>query len=181
MEEPIPLPEYGVPTPERYDETSRQYLCAARLLWDKELIEKGSVIAPCLQCLAFALELFLKARLLEREPERTDLRKLGHDLDQIWQMKEFEELREEAQRLAMRGAEVVEWSFPDPEKFTVDWTVKSLSNLCSGDRGKDLCSGDRGKRGIALRYPTGVVLVPQPQVLIWVLENVHGYPQFMKS
>ena len=167
----IVLPELDDGGPEDFDELAKSYLTSADLLWQSEQEQHFKrLIAPTAMCLGLGLELFLKARLIERKYTHTSLRTdLGHDIFRMWMMPELNEMRRHAQSYAIACAEDNKSPIPDPSKFTVDWNVEYLSRLY----GRETFS--------ALRYPKGrtqvctkIVTVPPAGAWNTIVSGVHA-------
>ena len=123
--------------------------------------EDYSLAGPCLHLLAHAIELVLKARLMESDdPEKRDPKKHGHDLYKMWNYDEFQIARQYAQEYAETLFERDENPFPDPKEFTVDFTLKFLSDLATS------------RSHFALRYPRSRIEVPDPALMIEVFKEL---------
>jgi hypothetical protein len=163
----IDLPKTAQPQPSHFDSAAREYLLAAEMLWSKQKVEEIPVIAPLSQCLATGIELFLKARLLTKGYDAGNLRiQYGHDIYKMWMLPDFAEMRRHAQDFAEACVSAKKSGIPDPQKYTVNWTVEYLSKLY----GKETF--------YALRYPSGVTQVPYAQPLLWVMYELLDDPRW---
>lgn len=165
------LPECVEGGPEDFDAVAKSYLTSAELLWQSEQERPFKLfIAPSAMCLGLGLELFLKARLLEREYNHKTLRDdFGHDIFKMWMIPELSEMRKHAQAYALACAEIKKSPIPDPSKCTVDWNVQYLSKLYGRET------------FYALRYPKGPTQVPYAQPLLWVLYELLDDPRWCLS
>lgn len=164
------LPEPALGGPKEFDEVAKAYLTSAELLWKSEQDNPYSrFIAPSAMCLGLGLELFLKARLLERGHDEQSIKKLGHGIFKMWMNPELVEMRRHAQAYALACAKVKQSQIPDPSRWTVDWNVEYLGKLY----GKET--------SYALRYPKGRTQVPYSQPLLWVLYELLDDPKWCLS
>ena len=168
-EMPLPILQEG--GPEEFDEIARSYLTSAEVLWKSERETQSThFVAPSAFCLGLRLELFLKARLLERGCDHQTLRKeFGHGLYQMWMLPELAEMRVWSQGYAEDCVKAKKSAVPDPSKFTVDWTVEYLGKLYGQET------------FYALRYPKGRNQVPYVQPLLWVLYDLLDDPRWCLS
>lgn len=151
-----------------FDSTAKSYLLAAEILWKRHKTEPLPLIAPISQCLALGVELFLKARLMERGSSADEVRtQYQHDIYRLWRAPEFDALRANAELVALQCAKVKPPPFADPAVLTVDRTIESLGQLYGRET------------DFALRYPTGSVVVPYPQPLLWVMAELLEHPRYM--
>lgn len=168
-------PEMVLPEPiqggaREFDAVAKSYLTSAELLWKSEQDHPSSrFIAPSAMCLGLGLELFLKARLLERGYNDVSVRKFGHDIFTMWMKPELAEMRRHAQGYALACAEVKQSPIPDPSRWTVDWNVEYLGKLYGNET------------SYALRYPKGRTQVPYAQPLLWVLYELLDDPKWCLS
>jgi hypothetical protein len=165
-----PRTENSPPCPERYDEAAMNYLMAAETLLERENRENlPQLIAPCSQCLAQSLELFLKARLLESGRSVPQLKEFGHSIYQMWMLPEFAEMRAQAQVWAISIARVNRPA-NDPNRCSIDETINKLDELYGNRLGPELA--------FALRYPKGRTEVLHAQPLLGVLGLLFHDPRW---
>ncbi len=167
----FPLPEMIDGGPTEYDEVAMTYLLAAEVLWKRERDDHLPLVAPSTHLACTGLELFLKARLLERGYDHNLLRnreRFGHNIHKIWMMTEFAAMRRHAQGLAEACVEAKQQPIPDPKVQSLDWTINHLEKLYGGET------------HYALRYPQGTTTtkVPYVQPLLWVLAELIGDPKW---
>ena len=77
------MPKMVDGSPQDFDEASNAHALAAKILWEHERDDWNSaLVAPSTYLTCLALELFLKARLLERGYRHTQLAQgeLGHNI-----------------------------------------------------------------------------------------------------
>ncbi|MEX1234803.1 MAG: hypothetical protein WEB56_07450 [Roseovarius sp.] len=156
--------------PQAYDEIAKAYLLAAELLWKRAKDEPNlPIIAPLSLNMGLGLELFLKARLLERgytHKRLSSRTEFGHNIHKMWMMDEFTEMRRHAQKYAEACVSAKRATVRDPTRFTIDWTVEYLGRLYSTET------------HYALRYPQGKTQVPYAQPLLWVMYELVDDPRW---
>ncbi len=161
------LPEMVDGSAVDYDQTALSYLAAAEILWKSEQTNPAGLVAPATQLVCTGLELFLKARLLDYGLTHEELRKsYGHNIYKMWMLPQFEGMRKNAQKIALACDIVKESNIPDPNKYTVDWTIEYLEKLYGGSTHQ------------SLRYPKGKTNVPYVQPLLWVLAELVDKPEW---
>lgn len=156
---------------ERFRQQALSYCGAADVLWDADIPKSGSekphnhYLGPCLQCVGYGYELFLKTVLLKNGLSSLQLRSrpYGHDIWHMWNKDILKSQRDQAQLHAeichqelaneARGIE-------PPKAGTFLTHLEHLSKLHSQ-------SSD-----YALRYPEEQMLVPEPSLLIAVLDRL---------
>ena len=156
---------------ERFRQQALSYCGAADVLADVDKPRNRSVkphnhyLAPCLQCVGYGYELFVKSVLLKNGLSSKQLRfpPYGHDIWHMWNGDILKPQRAQAQLHAemchqelineIRGTE-------PPNAGTFLTHLEHLSKLHSQ-------SSD-----YALRYPEEQMLVPEPSLLIAVLDRL---------
>lgn len=157
---------------DRYAEAARSYFQAAAKLWaSDDGREPDHLIAPTLQCLAYALEIAFKCRLFRCGKTPEDARSFGHDLMKMWKTPELEPLRTQAGQICERATYPADWTYqPDDKKCEF---LKQLTWLSEIHSHQDVFENGNKISDVSLRYPVpSPINVYPPNFLLAVSEEL---------